>query len=206
MRLTIAAALVLAGVGLALLGGWPPAGFAAREGASAPPAAIAAAARGAAAAAAAPAPASAAASVCRVRVVVRLPAGIAAPSPPVPELLRVDHRGATSPVSAVGARPEPSLLELARGAAAGRGAAEASRSFEVAAPGRYQAAWHLWLPVPGTSTWRVRRGRGPEVHVSGAEAEREIAVSLGVGDLALDPAIDAREPGARYTFTAKDGD
>lgn len=144
----------------------------------------------------------------RIHVVVRLPDGVRTAALPVPELYRLDGNVSAPALVACNAPRDPTPAQLAstspvlrRGAAA-----EARRTFEVDRPGRYAVAWHLWLPVPGTRTWRVQRGGGPEVTVSEEELERDVTVPVGAGELELDALLDTRAPAARYHFTEKDGD
>ena len=146
--------------------------------------------------------------VARVQITVRLPDGVRTAALPVPELHYLGPDGNALPLAACDGPGEPSPLELASTAPVLRtgAAAVVSRTFAVERPGRYAAAWRLWLQVPGTRTWRVQRGRGPELTVSERDAEREIVIRPGVAELAIEPSLDTRAPGARYRFTEKDGD
>lgn len=149
----------------------------------------------------------------RIRVVVRLRNDARTVALPEPELLRLDEHGQPWPVAAKEPRPtrrHPALVLASRhthtpGDPPQRQLRQQSRTFEVTRPGRYVAAWHLWMNVEGTRTWRVCRGRGPEILLSGGEPAQELVVDVGAAELALNPSLDMRATSARTTVTAKDG-
>lgn len=154
----------------------------------------------------APLPAAPARSVgarTRVRVTVRLrgPA-MTAQDVPTPELLRMGADGRTSPVAA----PAPGKrAATAHGRDAAPGPTETTLAFDVESPGRYVPAWHHWVQVPGTNTWRAVRGSGTEFDVAAHECERDIVVEVSPSQLVSDPALDRVVPGATYRITPKDG-
>jgi len=149
----------------------------------------------------------------RIRVVVKLRGDAHGVDLPEPELLRLDEHGQPWPVAAQGRkanRRHPAVVRASRDALASRNAQnqqarQTSRTFEVTKPGRYVAAWHLWMNAEGTRTWRVCRGRGPEILLSGGERVRELVVYVGAAELQLDPVLDMRATNAHTTVTAKDG-
>jgi hypothetical protein len=141
-------------------------------------------------------------------VVVKLRDDFRGVALPEPELLRLDQHGQPWPVAAQDRRPKRRHSPLALASRRVRlrhQARETSCTFEVTEPGRYVAAWHLWMNVEGTRTWRACRGRGPEIRLSGGERDQELVVYVGAAELKLDPLLDARAPNAKTTVTAKDG-
>jgi hypothetical protein len=133
----------------------------------------------------------------RIRVIVQATEEALALGAPVPELLRLDDDGRVRPVAAA-------AVETAAPEAAAQGTRCAV--FEVSEPGSYAGAWHAWLRVPGTKTWRVQRGQSPEIRIAAPGEEREIVMRVDAAQLRLDPALDAKVQVNGFHATPKDGE
>lgn len=125
----------------------------------------------------------------------------------VPELHAVGEGGRLDPVKSD--KPSQSLQDVLRAVQQDppRESAAATRDFvdefRVTIPGRYRSAWHAWLRVRGTDTWRTLRGQASERVITEA-GTHEILVDLSGANFELDPTLDAHRLPASG-FSEKDG-